>query len=115
MNLRDQAELDNSFLVEDSVSGFGSAIKLTDLQGVVYNVTGIYNRIGVDIDPETGLLVAGKKSTITVRASNFSADNLPNDGWTVETLDIMGKMVNARISFVMPDLTAGRITAILKR
>lgn len=115
MNLRELAEADNAIILEDAVNGFGVAIKLTDLVGVVYEVTGQYHRIGVDIDPETGLLVPGNKSAVTVRASRFPADNLPNEGWMVETTDITGAAVKARIAFAMADRTSGRISATLKK
>jgi len=115
MNLRAQAEADTAFLLEDATTGFGVAITLTDLAGTVYQVAGQYHRIGVDIDPETGLLVPGKKSAITVRASRFAADNLPDEGWLVETTDITGAAVKGRIAFAMPDLTSGRISATLKK
>jgi hypothetical protein len=82
---------------------------------VVYDLKGQYHRIGVEIDPETGLIVAGKKSAVTVRASRFPANDLPDEGWLVESVDIIGTTVKARVAYVMPDLTAGRITAILKK
>jgi hypothetical protein len=85
------------------------------LPDVVYNVTGQYHRVGVDIDPETGQLIAGKKSAITVRASRFNAAKLPDEGWHVKVTDILGTIVRGRIAFAMADLTAGRITATLKR
>ncbi len=88
MNLRELAEADNAIIVEDDVSGFGVAIMLTDPAGPVHQVKGQFSRVGVDIDPETGLLVAGNKSAVTVRG---------------------------RASSVMLDRTAGRATIIMKR
>jgi len=115
MNLRTMAESDNEIILEDATTGFGTPIKLTDLEGVVYEVTGQYHRIGVDIDPETGLLVPGKKSAISVRAMRFNPQNLPDEGWGVEVTDIIGNLIKGKIAFAMADLTAGRITATLKR
>jgi hypothetical protein len=114
MNLREQAEADNAFLLEDSVAGFGVEITLTDLDGNVYQVVGQYSRVGVDIDPETGLLVPGNKSSATVRLASLRGA-LPEEGWLVETKDITGAMVRGRATSVMLDRTAGRATMIMRK
>jgi hypothetical protein len=114
MNLRELAEADNAFLLEDDVAGFGVAIMLTDLAGNVYQVKGQYHRVGVDVDPETGLMVPGNRSTVTVRLASLGGV-LPDDGWLVETKDITGATVRGKASSVMLDRTAGRATMILKR
>lgn len=81
----------------------------------VYSVKGQVHRVGVDIDPETGLIVPGKKTAITVRLSRFPTNNVPEDGWAVETTDITGSTIKGKISYPLIDFTAGRITFILKR
>jgi len=115
MSLRTLAEADNAFLLEDDTSGFGVAIELTDLEGTVYNVTGQYHRVGVDIDPETGILVPGNKSSVTVRLSRFQADNYPDSGWAVKTTDITGAIVRGKVTAPMLDRTTGRATLILRK
>ncbi len=93
---------------------------------VVYEVAGQYNRIGVDIDPETGLLIAGKKSAITVRLSSIGATIDPETGeripgnvepktnWIIQTTDITGAPVKARASIVMIDRSLGMATILFK-
>jgi hypothetical protein len=117
MNLRAQAEADNEFLLEDDVAGFGTAIKLTSsaVPPVVYNVKGQYHRVGVDVDPETGLLVAGNKSSVTVRLSRFPLAALPDNDWTIEVTDILGETVKGKARHVLLDRTAGRATIIFTR
>lgn len=113
MNLRALAEADNAAILEDDVAGFAVGIRLTDTEGRVYQVKGQYHRVGVDIDPETGLLVPGNKSAVTVRLSSVAA--LPDSDWLIETTDITGTAVKGRAAFVMLDRTAGRATIIFKR
>lgn len=115
MSLRELAEADNAFLLEDDELGFAVAIRLTDTDGRVYDVVGQYHRVGVDVDPETGLLVQGNKSAITVRLSRFPADNLPEADWSIETTDITGTAVTGKANHVMLDRTAGRATIIMRR
>ena len=115
MNLRELAEADNAIMLEDDVSGFGVAITMTDLVGTIYQLKGQYHRVGVDIDPETGLLVPGNKSAVPVRLSRFLPGNYPDEGWLVETTDITGATVKGKATAVMLDRTAGRATMIMRR
>jgi len=114
-NLLTQMEQALAYTLEDTVNGFGKPMVFTDLEGVTYEVAGQYHRIGQEIDPETGLIVAGSKSAVTVRASRFTADNLPDEGWLVQTTDSMGTAIQAKIAYRMRDLTIGMVTCILKR
>jgi hypothetical protein len=81
----------------------------------VYTVKGQYHRVGVDIDPETGMLVAGYKSAVTVRLSRFPLSALPDNDWLIETTDITGAAVKGKATNVMLDRTAGRVTMLFKR
>ena len=108
--------------LETPIAGIDSAeVSSTVTEGVdkapdvVYNLTGQYHRVGVDIDPETGQLVQGNKSAVTVRLSSIEGGALPVEGWTVETTDITGATVRGKASVVMLDRTAGRATIIFKR
>jgi len=82
---------------------------------IVYNVKGQYNRIGVDIDPETGMLVAGNKSAVTVRLSRFTNGRYPENGWSIEATDITGTLVKGKVLHPMLDRTSGRVTLLFKR
>jgi hypothetical protein len=114
MSLRELAEADNLLMVEDDIMGFAVGIKLTSPEGTVYLVKGLVNRKGVDIDPETGLLVPGSCTGITVRLSSLGGA-LPDDGWIVETTDIAGDTVKGKAMAVMLDRTAGRATMVLRK
>jgi hypothetical protein len=114
VSLRELAEADNAIILEDAASGFGVAITLTDQAGNVYQVVGQYHRTGVDIDPETGLLVPGNKSAVTVRLTSLCGA-LPDDGWLIETTDITGAAVKGKATAVMLDRTAGRATMVMRK
>lgn len=114
MNLRELAESDNALLLEDDISGFAVAVKLTDPGGPEYEVKGQYHRVGVDIDPETGAVVQGNKSAVTVRLSSLGPGVMPADSWKVETTDITGAAVTGYVNAVMADRTAGRVTMLLR-
>jgi hypothetical protein len=116
MNLLDQAEADNAMLLEDDVSGFGRAITLTDLATPtpnVYQLKGQVTRVGVAMEPSTGLPVPGNTCSITVRLSALGGA-LPAEGWTMETTDITGVAIVGKLTNVMLDRTAGRVTAMVR-
>jgi len=92
-----------------------TTIGVDKLPDTVYNLVGQYMRVGVDIDPETGQLVQGNKSAVTIRLSSIEGGALPAEGWTVTATDSTGASVHGKASVVMLDRTAGRATIIFKR
>lgn len=113
MNLREQAELDNEFLLEDDVSGFATTAIFTAPDAREFVVKVQFNRIGIRIDPETGLKIVGGQSSVTARISRFPADDLPRAGWSVRVTDITGTEIYGKVQDAMPDRTLGRITLFL--
>jgi hypothetical protein len=115
VNLLDQAEADNAMILEDDVSGFGRAVTLTDNATPtpnVYQARGQVTRVGVAIDPGTGLQVPGNTCAITLRLSALGV--LPQEDWSVETTDITGATVAGKVKNVMLDRTAGRVTFMVR-
>lgn len=116
MNLTELAESDNSFILEDSLNGFAREIVLENLkspQPDTFSVYGQVSRIGVDIDPDSGLLVPGSKLSVTFRLSSISPE-IPEEGWTVRTTDVSGSSIKSKVSSVMLDRTSGRATLLLR-
>ncbi len=118
MNLLAQAEADLSFILEDDVTGFGRPATLTEPDGTtVHNVVGQYIRVGLELDPGTGQMVATDKSALTVRISSLGGA-IPAAGWTVSTTDITGAVVTGKIGKtgenVFKDRTLGRVTILFK-
>lgn len=116
MNLLEQAEADNSFLLEDTVSGFGRSGTFTDAQGVDYVVGVQFIRRGVKIDPATGMQVLGDEAYVTARLSRFDVANLPGAGWSFSCADSTGVTTRYKLE-VKPaiDRVLGRLTVGLKR
>lgn len=117
MSLQALAYADNKYILENA-SGFTSQVKLTDLATPtphVYILNAFNLRIGVDVDPETGLLVQGNKTAVTVHLSNFSVSNLPDADWPVEATDITGALVKGKATNVMLDRALGYATILFKK
>jgi hypothetical protein len=116
MNLSELAESDNSFILEDSLNGFAREIILENLKFPnpdIFTVNGQISRIGVDVDPDSGLMVPGSKLSVTFRLSSITP-NIPDEGWTVKTTDISGNSIKSKVTSVMLDRTAGRATLLLR-
>ncbi len=117
MNLLAQAEADNSFLLEDTVNGFGTSASFqapTVGAGpapapVVVGTQ--YIRIGSKIDPATGLVVAADIAHVTARISSLGG-TMPTDGWTVTVADSTGTANTYKIESgkTMQDRVLGRVT-----
>lgn len=113
MGLREIAEQDNAFLVEDGAAGFATDVTLDDNAGNTYPaIKGVYFRVGVTIDPNTGQTVVGEQSHVTVRLSSLTA--IPEDGWKCTVADITGSDVVGYVTSPMPDRTLGRMSWFLR-
>lgn len=117
--------LDNGAAIQivTPISGlFGAAVIASTVTpgadapaATIYNLNGFNLRIGVAIDVETGLLIAGNKTAITVHLSNFSVSNLPDNDWLVEATDITGVLVKGKATDVMLDRALGFATILFKK
>jgi hypothetical protein len=124
MNLRQQAEADLAFILEDSTTGFGWPITVTDPNGSSRPLTGSSNDIAQVVDPETGQVVSGRSASIALRvASLFEAgfNSLPvgisdrnSKPWLVAFDDINGNPHTFKVIQSNPDRTLGLVTCILE-
>lgn len=116
MGLLAQAAADLVSILEDVDGGFGTRVLLTSPSGASAELVGLMNDISQVIDPETGLLVSGRSSTLTLPLESIRAAGLPEprvvqeratDPWIVELLD--GDVDQRRfvISGVRPDRSFG--------
>ena len=113
MNIRELAEKDLQATLEDKVSGFAVDVELTNLQGEKQIVQSQYHRVSVDIDPETGLQVKAKKSSVTVR--NSSVLGIIQKGWKVSIWDINNKHIQGTVAMApIPDNTLGITTFFIR-
>ena len=123
MGLRQQAETDLAFILEDEVSGFGWPIKITNPKGLSANLTALVNDIAQVIDPDTGIAVSGRLASATIRISSLLAVGMTipkgiSDGnlkpWIIEYNDINGTPFKFKVQQSNPDRTIGTVTCVLE-
>ena len=127
MGLRDIAEEDLALTLEDDVDGFGFPFTLVAPDGQEENFTGQTGDIAQIVDPETGIVVSGRRAHVAVRISSFEtafgggpsaypvgiADKTIKP-WLVIWNDIRGHAYTFKVSKSNPDRTLGIITLILE-
>jgi hypothetical protein len=122
MNLRQLAEQDLAVTLEDSVTGFGWPVTLTDPLGVSANITGQAHDIGQLIDPDTGTPISGRSAAFVVRYSRLLAAGLSDpkgipDGdslpWVVAFADINGAPYTFKVLDAERDRVLGTVTLVL--
>lgn len=110
MDVRAQAESDlGAILGEDGVEATLIAPDETE-----YPVHCLYFRVGVDIDPETGAVIPGNRSTVLIRIGELGEGVTPAEGWTVQITDVTGAAVTGRINYAALDRTHGAALLILR-
>lgn len=118
MSLRDMAALDSAMIVED-VDDFASEIVLIAPDTTRHVLHGLFNRVGVMLDPDTGLKIHGNSSTATVSLASLATEGvtvemLEQDNWQIEATDITGATVSGLVSAALKDRTLGRVTMSIR-
>lgn len=106
--LGDQAAADMETVMDD----WADSVTLNDgatPSPHVYVVSGVVFRVGVTVDPGTGLPVPGNTCSVTVRLSDLG-NVIPAEGWSVTTTDVTGATVAGKVKNVMPDRSLGVVT-----
>lgn len=122
MGLRNQAENDLSFILEDASGGFGWPITLISPTSVTQNLTGFSDDISQLIDPDTGQAVSGRLASCALRMSTLDlSEGMPQavadttgKPWVVQFNDILGNAHQFRIAQSNPDRALGVLTLILE-
>lgn len=123
MGLRDIAAADNRTILNDSVSGFGYSITITDPTGNETPFTGFSNDIGQLIDPDTGVAVSGRLATVAIHIQDIldagltlpeSIADRSQKPWLVTFSDINGFSQIFKVSNSNPDRTLGMLVCILE-
>jgi hypothetical protein len=76
MSLRDQILADLEGIIENA-SDFGQEITLTDPDGVATDLVGLTGDISTIIDPDTGMLVKGRRLHVTLKIQSLPAGPRP--------------------------------------
>jgi hypothetical protein len=123
MGLRDIAEADLAFILEDADTGFGWPITVTDPDENSAELTGFSNDIAQVIDPETGQAVSGRLATATLRISSLTAAgfSMPQGiadtsvkPWLITFNDINGNSFTFKILQSNPDRAIGVVSLVLE-
>lgn len=124
MGLRSIAETDLGLILEDSATGFGFPITVTDPAGLVKPLTGFSDDISQIIDPDTGQAVSGRLASVALRISSLTAagfTELPkgiadaaSKPWLVAFDDINGNAFTFKVQQSNPDRALGLVTCILE-
>lgn len=120
--LRELAESDLSFIMEDTTGGFAWPFTLTNPAGTSAALAGLTNDISALIDPETGALVTGRSATVTLRTSSIPdglgvPQGIPDASakpWTVAFQDIALLDHLFKVSTARPDRALGITSLVLE-
>lgn len=123
MSLRRLAETDLGLILEDSSTGFGWSITVTDPAGTSRTLTGFSDDIAQVIDPETGQAVSGRLASVALRISSLISAGLSlptgisdsaSKPWIIEFNDISGNAHKFKVAQSNPDRALGVVTCILE-
>lgn len=123
MSLRQLAETDLGLILEDSSTGFGWSITVTDPAGTSRTLTGFSDDIAQIIDPDTGQAVSGRLASVALRTSSLIAAGLSlprgiadsgSKPWVIEFDDINGSAYKFKVSQSNPDRALGLVTCLLE-
>lgn len=123
MGLRQIAEADLEFILEDEVAGFAFPISVTDPAGTTANFLGFSNDISQAIDPDTGIFVSGRTASATLRISSLSDAGLSlpisiaddsSKPWIIVFDDINGNSYTFKVIEGNPDRALGVVVCLLE-
>jgi hypothetical protein len=112
MNLRELAEQDLQKTLEDNINGFACNIEIFNSANSSQILKGSYFRISVGIDPDTGLKIKSKQSSVVVRTTSLRI--ILKKDLKVTATDIKGELFTGFISEITPDDTLGYTSIYLR-
>lgn len=125
MGLREQAERDLGFILEDDKRGFGWPITLIAPNDVQARLIGFSDDISQIIDPDTGQIVSGRVASVSLRTSTILCA-MPTSGfpraiadetkkpWRVKFDDLCGQEYLFKVMASDPDRTLGLVVCMLE-
>ena len=121
LNLRDIAAADCQKIIENSASGFGWPLIVTDPAGTTAELTGFSNDVAESIDPETGLAISGRVISVALNIRTLSTAGLgmpegisdsASKPWVIEFTDINGFSGVYKVQRSNPDRALGLVTCL---
>lgn len=119
MGLREQAALDARAILEDASSGFGWAFTLTSPAGVTTGHVGFTSDVAMNIDPETGIAVTGRKASVAVALGSLTVlpeavSERERKPWRVTFASPNGSIGTWKVVEVLPDRAVGIVVLLLE-
>lgn len=112
MTLLDQAALDLRAIIADP-AGFGVPVTVIDPDGKSATITGLQNDVSLSIDPQTGVMVSGRRASVALsiqaladadlgepRAVSDAANRKP---WRISFTTPTGKLITMKVADALPD------------
>lgn len=120
MGLRAIAAADAKAILEDSGnSGFGWPLTLTSPAGVVSPHVGFATDVAESVDPETGLAVTGRRSSVAIALSSLAelpaaVHDRARRPWLVAVADVSLAAAVWKVVEVRPDRALGIVVLFLE-
>ena len=123
MSLRQQAEQDLAFILEDADRGFAFPATITNPDGVSDQLNVQSGDIHLLYDSDNDMTVSDRKAHVSIRISSLITAGLgipradpdtTKNPWLFEFADINGIVRKFIISKSLPDRTLGIVTVILE-
>lgn len=123
MNLRERAIVDHKRILGDSSAGFGQELTITNPQGVALLLIGYASDVGEIVDPETQMLIQGRRATCTfdpelVKTAGMGTVVAVSEGsskpWLVAFADAHGTTRTYKVIQVAPDQHLGSVRCELE-
>lgn len=89
----------------------GDTLTLIDPQGAETPTTMLMSRIGVSINPGTGMMVQGDQTALTF---TMPASEMPTEDWRVRFIDSTGTEVDGKFTKIIPDRSLNRVTGMVR-
>lgn len=109
----------------ESLETFGLTTTWTDPSGTQGSMVGLPGEIGLTMDSETGMSVAGARAYVSVHLSSFRAvfgataiplaiSSRTSKPWLVQFADYAGVQHTYKVIDVMPDMRLGVVTCLVE-
>lgn len=112
MSILAQAAADIRSILGDVSGGFAAPIRFISPDGHEATINGFQSDIGLSMDPDTGVMVAGRKATVAVSQLDLAAaglevpEGIPDDDcqpWLIRWTPPIGGEQTMKVVSAMPD------------
>lgn len=121
--LRQQAIQDLCGIMQDAVIGPGWPVVVTNPEGEKRRLLGITTDIGEELDPDTGIAVAGRRASVALHIRSLTEAGLDmpvniadqsQRPWLMTFVNSEGEEVDYKVMDTMPDTAVGLVVCMLE-